>query len=34
MTPLFEAAVNNDFHEVNATSFYGENLRSFIGLPP
>ena len=33
MTPLFEAAVNNDFHEVNATSFYGENLRSFIGLP-
>ena len=33
MTPLFEAAVNNDFHETNETSFYGESLRSFIGLP-
>lgn len=33
MTPLFEAAVNNDFRETNRTSFYDENLRSFIGLP-
>ena len=33
MTPLFQTAVNNDFHEVNETSFYRENLRSFIGLP-
>lgn len=33
MTPLFEVAVNNDFSETNATSFYGETLRSFIGLP-
>lgn len=33
MTPLFEAAVNNGFHEINETSFYHENLRSFIGLP-
>ena len=33
MTPLFEASVNNDFREINETSFYGETLRSFIGLP-
>lgn len=33
MTPLFESAANNDFHEVNETSFYGETLRNFIGLP-
>jgi hypothetical protein len=33
MTPLFQAAVNNDFHETNSTSFYGETFRSFIGLP-
>jgi len=33
MTPLFEAAVNNDFQETNETSFYGETLRSFVGLP-
>ena len=33
MTPLFQAAVNNDFREVNETSFYSETLRSFIGLP-
>jgi hypothetical protein len=33
MTPLFQAAVNNDFHETNATSFYDETFRSFIGLP-
>lgn len=33
MTPLFEAAANNDFREVNDTSFYHETLRSFIGLP-
>ena len=33
MTPLFEAAVNNDFHETNETSFYRESLRNFIGLP-
>ncbi len=33
MTPLFEASVNNDFREVNETSFYRETLRSFIGLP-
>lgn len=32
-TPLFQAAVNNDFQETNETSFWGENLRSFIGLP-
>ncbi len=32
-TPLFQSAVNNDFHETNATSFYGESLRSVIGLP-
>ena len=32
-TPLFQAAVNNDFRETNDTSFYSENLRSFIGLP-
>ena len=28
MTPLFQAAVNNDFREVNETSFYSETLRS------
>jgi hypothetical protein len=33
MTPLFEATVANDFRETNETSFYGETLRSFIGLP-
>lgn len=33
MTPLFEAAVSNDFRETNETSFYRETLRSFIGLP-
>jgi hypothetical protein len=33
MTPLFEASVNNDFREINETSFYRETLRSFIGLP-
>jgi hypothetical protein len=33
VTPLFEAAVNNDFRETNNTSFYGETLHSFIGLP-
>jgi hypothetical protein len=33
MTPLFQAAVNNDFREVNETSFYDETLRSFVGLP-
>ena len=33
LTPLFEIAVNNDFQESNATSFYGETLRSFVGLP-
>jgi hypothetical protein len=33
MTPLFEASVNNDFHEINETSFYHETLRGFIGLP-
>ena len=32
-TPLFQAAVNNHFHETNDTSFYHETLRSFIGLP-
>jgi hypothetical protein len=32
-TPLFEAAVNNDFHETNETSFYRETLRNHIGLP-
>jgi hypothetical protein len=32
-TPLFQAAVNNDFRETNETSFYGETLRSFLGLP-
>jgi hypothetical protein len=32
-TPLFQAAVNNDFREVNDTSFWGETLRSFVGLP-
>ncbi len=33
MTPLFQVAVNNDFQETNASSFYGETLRSFVGLP-
>src|SRR5262245_12652261 len=33
MTPLFQAAVNNSFHETNVSSFYDETLRSFIGLP-
>ena len=33
LTPLFQVAVNNDFQETNQTSFYGETLRSFIGLP-
>lgn len=32
-TPLFQAAVNNGFRETNDTSFYGETLRSFVGLP-
>ena len=32
-TPLFQAAERNGFHEINHTSFYGETLRSFIGLP-
>jgi hypothetical protein len=32
-TPLFQAAVHNDFQETNETSFYGETLRSFVGLP-
>ena len=33
VTPLFQVAVNNDFQETNATSFYGETLHTFIGLP-
>ncbi|MDQ3672670.1 MAG: hypothetical protein M3364_09600 [Actinomycetota bacterium] len=33
VTPLFQIAVNNDFQETNATSFYGETLHTFIGLP-
>lgn len=33
MTPLFEAAVSNDFREINETSFYRETMRGFIGLP-
>ena len=33
VTPLFQVAVSNDFQETNQTSFYGETLRSFIGLP-
>lgn len=33
LTPLFQAAVNNDFHQVNETSFYGEDLLSIFGLP-
>jgi hypothetical protein len=33
MTPLFEAAVANNFQEINQTSFYDESLRNFIGLP-
>ena len=32
-TPIFEATVENDFRETNETSFYGETLRNFIGLP-
>ena len=33
VTPLFQVAVNNDFQVTNATSFYGETLHTFIGLP-
>jgi hypothetical protein len=32
-TPLFQAAVNNDFHASNVTSFYSETLRGTTTLP-
>ena len=32
-TAYIQAAVNNDFGRVNATSAYGEDLRNFNGLP-
>lgn len=32
-TPLLQAAVRNRFQRVNETSFYREDLRSFVALP-
>jgi hypothetical protein len=32
-TPLMQAAVRNRFQRVNETSFYREDLRSFVALP-
>lgn len=33
ITPLTQAAVNNNFERYNKTSFYNEDLRTFISLP-